>query len=114
MKDTIRTKGELNELNQALINAVNTAAMLDDTEDGGTCNFDMVTLKIKIPKKFIQYIYVKLEKMYARDGGRLWKGYYLVDIPLSGQGNRRTRMAEAACESLKAAGYNAMMFYQCD
>ena len=114
MKETIKTKGELNELNQALINAVNTAAVLDDTEDGGTCNFDMVTLKIKIPKKFIQYISVKLEKMYARDWGRLWRGYYLVDIPLSGQGNRRTRMAEAACGSLRADGYDAMMFYQCD
>lgn len=114
MKETIKTKKELNELSEALINAVNAATMLADTEDGGTCNFDMVTLKIKIPKKFIQYIYVKLEKMYARDWGRLWRGYYLVDIPLSGQGYRRTRMAEAACESLKAAGYNAMMFYQCD
>lgn len=114
MKETIITKGELNELNQALINAVNTAAMLDDTEDGGTCNFDMVTLKIKIPKKFIQYIYVKLEKMYARDWGRLWRGYYLVDIPLSGQGYRRTRMAEAACQALKDAGYDARVYYQCD
>lgn len=114
MKETIKTKGELNELNQALINAVNTAAMLDDTEDGGTCNFDMVTLKIKIPKTFIQYISVKLEKMYVRVWGRLWKGYYLVDIPLSGQGSRRTRMAEAACSSLRAAGYDARVYYQCD
>ena len=114
MKETIKTKGELNELNQALINAVNTAAVLDDTEDGGTCNFDMVTLKIKIPKKFIQYIYVKFEKMYARNWGRLWRGYYLVDIPLSGQGSRRTRMAEAACDSLRAAGYDARVYYQCD
>ena len=114
MKDTIKTKKELNELNNALINAVNSAAMLDDTEDGGTCNLDMVTLKIKIPKKLIQYISVKLEKMLARDWGRLWKGYYLVDIPLSGQGSRRTRMAEAACQALKDAGYDAQVYYQCD
>lgn len=114
MKETIKTKKELNELNQALINAVNAAAMLVDTEDGGACNFDMVTLKIKIPKKFIQYISVKLEKMYACDWGRLWKGYYLVDIPLSGQGSRRTRMAEAACQALKDAGYDARVYYQCD
>ena len=114
MKDTIKTKKELNELNQALLNAVNAAAMLDDTEDGGTCNLDMVTLKIKIPKKLIQYISVKLEKMLARDWGRLWKGYYLVDIPLSGQGSRRTRMAEAACQALKDAGYDAQVYYQCD
>ena len=114
MKETIKTKKELNELNQALINAVNATAMLDDTEDGGTCNLDMVTLKIKIPKKLTQYISVKLEKMLARDWGRLWKGYYLVDIPLSGQGNRRTRMAEAACQALKDAGYDAQVYYQCD
>ena len=114
MKETIKTKKELNELNNALINAVNSAAMLDDTEDGGTCNLDMVTLKIKIPKKLIQYISVKLEKMLARDWGRLWKGYYLVDIPLSGQGSRRTRMAEAACQALKDAGYDAQVYYQCD
>lgn len=114
MKETVKTKEELNKLNQALLNAVNAAAMLGDTEDGGTCNLDMVTLKIKIPKKFIQYISVKLEKMYARDWGRLWVGYYVVDIPLFGQGNRRTRMAEAACQALKDAGYDAMMYYQCD
>ena len=114
MKEAIKTKKELNELNQALLNAVNAAAMLADTEDGGTCNLDMVTLKIKIPKKFIQYFSVKLEKMLAHDWGRLWKGYYLVDIPLSGQGIRRMRMAEAACNSLRAAGYDARVFYQCD
>ena len=56
MKETIKTKKELNGLNQALLNAVNAAAMLDNTEDGGTCNLDMVTLKIKIPKKLTQYI----------------------------------------------------------
>ena len=110
----VKTKAQLVAFNEALQRANKAAQRYADTEDGGTCNFDMVTLKIKIPKKFIQYISVKLEKMYARDWGRLWRGYYLVDIPLSGQGNRRTRMAEAACESLKAAGYNAMMFYQCD
>lgn len=114
MKETIKTKKELNKLSEALINAVNAAAMLADTEDGGTCNLDMVTLKIKIPKKLTQYISVRLEKMYALDRGRLWKGYYVADIPLSGQGNRRTRMAEAACGSLRTAGYDAQVYYQCD
>ena len=114
MKETIKTKEELNELNQVLLNAVNTAAMLDDTEDGGTCNFDSVTLKISIPAKLAAQAGVKLEKMLVRDWGRLWRGYYMVDIPLSGQGSRRTRMAEAACNALKSAGYDAQMFYQCD
>lgn len=114
MKETIKTQSELNDLNKALINAVNSAAMLGDTEDGGTCNMDSVTLKISIPAKLAAQAWVKLEKMLASDYGRLWRGYYMVDIPLSGQGNRRTRMAEAACNALESAGYNAMMFYQCD
>lgn len=95
-------------------NARDTAAMLDDTEDGGSCNFDSVTLKINIPAKLAAQAWVKLEKMLARDWGRLWRGHYMVGIPLSGQGNRRTRMAEAACNALKSAGYDAQMFYQCD
>lgn len=114
MKETIKTKEELNDLNQALLNAVNAAAMLDDTEDGGTCNLDSVALKIIIPAKLVAATWVKLEKMLVSDWGRLWKGYYMVYIPLSGQGNRRTRMAEAACNSLRSAGYNVTMFYQCD
>ena len=110
----VKTKAQLVAFNEALQRANKAAQRYADTEDGGTCNLDMVTLKIKIPKKLTQYISVKLEKMYARDWGRLWKGYYLVDIPLSGQGNRRTRMAEAACGSLRAAGYDADVYYQCD
>lgn len=88
--------------------------MFDDTEDGGSCNFDSVTLKISIPAKLAAQTWVKLEKMLARDWGGFWRGHYMVAIPLSGQGNRRTRMAEAARDALKSAGYNAVMFYQCD
>lgn len=114
MKETIKTKADLYEFNNALLNAVNSAAMLDDTPDGGTCNLDSVTVKISIPANLAAQTWVRLEKMLARDCGRMWKGYYMVDIPLSGQGNRRTRMTEAACKSLKSAGYNAAMFYQID
>lgn len=114
MKEKIKTKEDLNDLNNALLDAVNSAAMLDDTEDGGTCNFDSVTLRISIPAELAAETWVKLEKMLARDWGRSWKGYYMVDIPLSGQGARRTRMAEAARDALKSAGYNAAVFYQCD
>lgn len=114
MTEEIRTSAELKELNNALLNAVNAAAMLDETEDGGTCNFDSVILKIKIPAKFAPQTWVKLDKMLVSDYGRMWRGCYIVDIPLSGQANRRTRMAEAACKELINAGYNAFLYYQCD
>ena len=48
IKEEIRTSADLKELNNALLNAVTAAAMLDETEDGGTCNFDSVILQIKI------------------------------------------------------------------
>lgn len=114
MIEEIRTNAELQELNNALLNAVNAAAMLDETEDGGTCNFDSVTLKIKISAELVSCAWVRLDKMLVRDYGRMWRGCYMVDIPLSGQANRRTRMAEAACKELINAGYNAFVYYQCD
>ena len=114
MIEEIRTSADLKELNNALLNAVNAAAMFDETEDGGTCNFDSVILKIKIPAQFAPQIWVELDKMLVRDYGRMWRGCYMVDIPLSGQANRRTRMAEAACKELRNAGYNAFLYYQCD
>lgn len=114
MIEEIRTSADLKELNNALLNAVNAAAMFDETEDGGTCNFDSVILKIKIPAQFAPQIWVELDKMLVRDYGRMWRGCYMVDIPLSGQANRRTRMAEAACKELNNAGYNAFLYYQRD
>ena len=114
MIEQIRTAAELHALNMALLDAVNSAAMVENTEDGGTCNLDCVTLKISMPKKIAAAAWVRLDKMLVSDWGRLWRGYYLVDIPLSGQGNRRTRMAEAARDALKAKGYDAAVYYQCD
>ena len=114
IKEEIRTSADLKELNNALLNAVTAAAMLDETEDGGTCNFDSVILKIKIPAQFAPQTWVELEKILVSDYGRMWRGCYVVDIPLSGQANRRTRMAEAACKELNNAGYNAFLYYQRD
>lgn len=64
--------------------------------------------------KFATQAWVKLKKMLVSDYGRMWSGSYMVDIPLQGQGNRRTRMAEAACKALRNSGYEAYMYYQCD
>lgn len=114
MIEEIRTSLDLKKLNNALLNAVTAAAMLDETEDGGTCNFDSVILKIKIPAQFAPQTWVELDKMLVRDYGRMWRGCYMVDIPLSGQANRRTRMAEAACKELNNAGYKAFLYHQCD
>lgn len=108
------TKKELNELNEALVRASKAAELYANTEDGGTCNMDLVTIKINIPRKYLQHTAVELERMLVRDWGRCWKGHYIVNIPLYGQANRRTNMAEAACHSLLNDGYEAFMFYMMD
>lgn len=107
-------ENELNKLNNALLNAQKAALRESKTEDGGTCNFDFVTIKINIPRKYLQRTAVNLEKMLVSDWGRTWEGHYRVKIPLLGQANRRTNMAEAACQSLLNDGYEAFMFYMMD
>lgn len=40
--------------------------------------------------------------------------YYIFSIPFGGQGNARTRQAEAMAQVMKAAGYDASVYYQID
>lgn len=67
----------------------------------------MRTLDMWLDKIGYEY---SLAAMRANDE----RGCYMVDIPLSGQAHRRTRMAEAACKELNYAGYNAFLYYQRD
>ena len=107
----VKTKAQLVAFNEALQRANKAAQRYADTEDGGTCNFDTCVINLKIYKKFRDLTEYPLRKTY---GGRVWQGWWFVDITLCGQGNRRTRMAEAACGSLRADGYDAQVYYQCD
>ena len=89
-------------------------AIILDPDDGGTCNFDSPTIYLPgwNKKKVIQA---------AREAGVSaweWKSYtekrFVLAVGNVGQGNARTRYAEAMCESLKAAGYDTGMYYQMD
>lgn len=107
----IKTKAQLVAFNEALQRANKAAQRYADTEDGGTCNFDTCVINLKIYKKFRDLTEYPLRKTY---GGRVWQGWWFVDITLCGQGNRRTCMAEAAATSLKADGYDASVWYGAD
>ena len=83
-------------------------------DDGGTCNFDSPTLTLKGWSK------EKVEQA-AKVAGLscfVWNCYgtknYVFSVPISAQANARTIAAEAMCKSLKAAGYEAWMYYQAD
>ncbi len=111
MIEKITTKKELAAL-EAAIKAASEAAMQHaNTEDGGTSNFDTCVLGVAIPKHLREQTSLRLFKCTWG----LHRGWYFVhDIPHLGQGNMRTRMAEAACNSLRAAGYRASVSYNID
>lgn len=86
-----------------------------DSTDGGTCNFDTCVLTPAAPVR-----QKTLDEIKAATGITLTKEKWLGKIRLfvgtttRGQGDRRTRMAEAACEVLKREGFDAMMYMQMD
>lgn len=107
----IKTMQQMEALAAAIKTAAAEAMKYACTEDGGTCNFDECLLDVKIPKRIIDKSGAKLRK---REYGIFRGSYELYDIPSYGQGNCRTRMARAACASLRNSGYSAFVHYQID
>lgn len=108
--------GKYKALSDALRAAVQAgrAAQEADPEDGGTCNFDAPALSLPGWNGNL----VKRAAQEAGTGCFVWTLYrskFFVFSPRTGaQGNARTRNAEAMCAALKAAGYDASMYYQMD
>lgn len=99
------------KLERDLLQADRAARELENTEDGGTCNFDTPVIKLEnADKKRLAQLEWHVKPIEERG----WKDCYFVFITLSGQGNRRTRMAEAAAKSLKANGWDASVYYEMD
>ena len=103
-------------LAEALIKAVKEGEKFIHEEDGGTCNFD--SPKIYLPRWRQTEVEAACEKAGLRCFDHKFygpKAYVICGGPLSsGQGNRRTSVAEAMYKSLKADGYDAHMYYQMD
>ena len=84
--------------------------MRDD--DGGTCNFDSPTLDYEaagLTKNDAQRV-IKSLGFASYD----WEGSLVIVGYFPGQGNRRTNMAQAFCESMRKDGYASGMYYQMD
>ena len=83
------------------------------SDDGGTCNFDAATIRLKGWNR------AKVEQAAKEAGVRcfewnLWGNKSYVFPIGCRQGNARTAGAEAMSEHLKNAGYDAGMYYQMD
>lgn len=111
MIEQITTLKQMAALEAAVKAASQKAMQLKDTDDNGTCNFDACIIKIKIPKRLRDASSLKLSQC-SYGVFRGW--YFIYDLPLYGQANMRTRMAEAAADSLCEAGYNAHVYYAMD
>ena len=116
------------QLHRALDRATAAALMaIRDGEDGGTCNFDAPALEVSA----LQLTRAEAEDVIRaaglrsfewkpfrgrRENGRLIKAPVFLTINgfQRGQGNLRTRMSEAFCESLRRDGIPCGMYYQMD
>lgn len=89
-------------------------AMLENPEDGGTCNFDAPTLTLP------RWNTAKVKQAAQEAGLGIFEHKifgareYVITPEVCAQGNARTRYAEAMRDSLAAAGYDAGMYYQMD
>lgn len=110
MIEAITTLKQLAALEAAVKTASEAALQYSNTEDGGTCNFDTCYIRISIPKRLRDK-----SQLHFRQGWGLYRDCWSIgELPTHGQGNMRTRMAEAAAKSLCAAGYKATVRYEMD
>lgn len=115
------TSSKYEQLKTALLKAKKAAQNAWQEDDGGTCNFDMPVINYRAmhyaPKKAIEIIKgCGLDGDTMSEYGHYWSGCINVLILgiNDGQGNRRTRIAEAFCNSLNSSGIKALMYYQAD
>lgn len=111
----MKTNPKILKLEEALAKANEAAQDVAHVDDGGTCNFDSVV--IRLPRWREKDIHQVLEDTGFDIGDQLsgwFSGYRFVWFPYEGQANRRTMMAEAAKKSLQEDGYDVCMYYQMD
>jgi len=108
-------KGKYAKLRDDLKAALEETAYLETTDDGGTCNFDSPVLEL--PRwdadKVIQAAEEAGSSTFKWTAGSTVLGW-VFNPRSSGQGNRRTRRAEAISKALATKGYSASMYYQMD
>lgn len=91
------------------------AELAFNPDDGGTCNLDSVVIDFsgwnrKSIAKVSELSGVEISEKLTS----LYKGFCFVSIPLHGQANTRTRMAEAANRKLRELGIPSSIYYHMD
>lgn len=92
-------------------------AIIENPEDGGTCNFDSAMIKKEALFTYDETIAIFKECGLSAERGSEYGSWYrgwIVLMNLHGQANKNTRWAEAFEKSLKEQGFETSMYYQCD
>ena len=112
MTETVKPlRGKYFNLFVNLLEADRITDSLEETEDGGTCNFD--ALMLDLPRWKADNVREAAKKA----NWNAWKYYgstWIFSFPTTGQGNRRTRRAEALAKELGDRGYKTGVYYQMD
>jgi len=99
----------------AIQKAVEAAQVHVNDDDGGTCNFDAAYLRVprmteqqakEIERLSGTNVYIMQSEWFGR--------ILMITGGLSGQGMRRTRMAETMTKSLQESGLEANTWFQMD
>jgi hypothetical protein len=84
-------------------------------EDGGTCNFDSAYLRVPgMRKAQAETIMAAFPRYKVVLQDYQWHGRILMLLHNRGQGNRRTRMADAAYRAFQQAGLPCGQYLQMD
>lgn len=107
--------GKYLKLKLDLMESYNETEYLEQTEDGGTCNFDAPVLHLERwnAQKIKQAAKEAGGSAYQWKWGRTVMGW-VFSPRSSGQANRRSRRAEAISNAMAAKGYSAGMYYAMD
>lgn len=112
MNETVKPlKGKYERLRNDLLEVNRNTFALESTEDNGTCNFDAPC--VTLPRWNADNV----RRAAEMAGWHAWKWYgstWILSFPTSGQGNRRTRRAEALYNQLSNRGYDMGMYYAMD
>lgn len=104
---------DYNKLTADLIKAKEAAEEAAKGEDGGTCNYDCLCLRLSKARE------AKVREVLRATGlsgskNRWYGPCYLINPPSCGQGDSRLRAMEAMAKVMKDAGWDAMGYYQMD
>ena len=103
------------QIAKAIRKAAEAAQVVATIDDGGTCNFDCAYIRVPGMREQQAKAIEEASGLHLHLYTYRWHGRILqLTGGLSGQGARRTKMAEAMCASLRADGVDASMYYQMD